>query len=590
MSDAMLHLAPWLLVLLTALLVVVLPRRIGHGLALVALGYVIGFSLFAPEGSVNATFIGFEVVPVLVDPFTRMLGAVFGFLGAMAVLYSYASDASRVQTGFALAYVGSTLGVCFVGDWLLLVFFYELMALTSTLLIWHYGGRAVRRGFRYALWHGIGGSLVLLAVMWHVAETGTLAFDPSGLASGVAITVGVVGIGINLGFVGLHTWLPDAYPAPHIAASVFLSVFTTKSAVYVLYRALPDDGAGIVIAYMGGLMAVYGVVYALLQHDMRALLSYHIMAQVGYMTAGVGIGTALAISGSMAHLFNNVLYKSLLFMAVGVIIYRTGKEDLYELGGLWHAMPITAVTFGIGALSISAFPGFNGFVSKSMVMDGALYEGHEALWLLLLVGGLGTFLSFIKLGYYAFLHGQRTATVRDATPGQAIAMVSISVLCVVFGLFPHWLLSIIPAVPADVSTYTASNLAKGFGLAIAGVVGFWLVRKTLSGLGHIPDIERITHPAGFALGRGGVLVVTESFGFIDRIVRNVVDALYRFGGAPASGIDRIVTRLPAHPTLEALAPRSHGDTTYHLRAGIGRSIWLLVVTTIIVFIVVARPI
>ncbi len=590
MSDAILMVAPWAVVLLAAIVVVVTPRMIGHGLAVLALAYVIVFSLFAPDGSVSATFIGFEVVPVLIDPFTRMLGAVFGFLGAMAVIYAYSTDAPRIQSGFALGYVGSTLAVCFVGDWLLLVFFYELMALASTLLIWHYGGRAVRRGFRYALWHGIGGSLVLLAVMWHVAETGSLVFEPEGLASGIALTVGIVGVGINLGFVGLHTWLPDAYPAPHVAASVFLSVFTTKSAVYVLYRALPDDGAGIVIAYMGGIMAVYGVVFALLQHDMRALLSYHIMAQVGYMTAGVGLGTALAVSGAMAHLFNNVLYKSLLFMAVGVIIYRTGKEDLYELGGLWRMMPITATTFAIGALSISAFPGFNGFISKSMVMDGALYEGHEALWLLLLIGGLGTFLSFIKLGYYAFLNGESTITVRDAKPGQSIAMVVISVLCVVMGLFPGLLHSIIPLTPADVTVYSSSNLAKGFGLAFAGVVGFALVRKTLSGLGHIPDIERLTHPGGFYLGRISVLVVTESFAAIDRVIRSLVDSMYRFGSDPVSGIERFVRQSPPFVSIDSLAPSRHGDTTYHLRAGIGRSILLLVVTTILIFMLVARPV
>lgn len=587
MIDVLWSIPPWVAVLLAAVVVLVTPRKFGHGFATATLLGVIVFSLAAPTGSVSGTLFGFDVVFLLVDSFTRMLGIGFGFLGAAAMVYSYASKASRIQSAFALSYVGSTLGVCFSGDWLTLVFFYELMAVTSTVLIWHYGGRAVRPGFRYAIWHGIGGSLVLLAVMWHYAAVGTLAFAEAGLASGLPMIVGVIGIGINIGFVGVHTWLPDAYPVPHVAASVFLSVFTTKSGVYVLYRALPEGDGGLVIAYMGGIMAVYGVVYALLQHDMRALLSYHIMAQVGYMTAGVGIGTALAVSGGMAHVLNNILYKALLFMAVGVIIYRTGTEDLYELGGLWREMPITAVSFAIGALSIAAFPGFNGYISKTMVMDAALYSGHEALWLLLLIGGLGTFLSFIKLGYYAFLHGPADRLVRDATTGQTVAMVSVSAACVLLGVFPEALYSIAPEVPADVQVYTATNLAKGFGLAVAGVVGFAIVRPTLSALGHIPDVNKITHPGGFYLGRWSVLAVTESFTAIDRVAVAIARWSYDFGANPAGGLSRIIDRLPAIERLRALSPAQYNDTTYHLRSGIGRTVLLMtIIVTVVVVIVV----
>ena len=582
MTEAIFAIPPWVVVLIAAGLLFVIPRKLGYALGFLSLLWVLAYSLLAPAGQVEAVFLGFDTVPLLVDPFSRLLGIGFGVLGAAAVLYAYAADADRRTGGLALTYVTATLALCFSGDWLTMIFAYELMAVTSTLLIWAYGGRAIRRGFRYALWHGIGGSVVLLAVMWHVAETGTLAFEPGGLASGMPLVLGVLGVGINLGFVGLHTWLPDAYPAPHIAASVFLSVFTTKSSVYVLYRALPEADAAVLVAYMGGLMAVYGVVYALLQHDMRALLSYHIVAQVGYMTAGVGIGTSLALSGAMAHLFNNVLYKSLLFMAVGVIIYRTDTEDLYKLGGLWRQMPITAIAFAIGALSIAAFPGFNGFVSKNMVMDAALYEGHEALWILLLVGGLGTFLSFIKLGYYAFLHGPATQTVRDATPGQSIAMVTVAGLCVVLGLFPDVLFDLAPQTPADTVVYSTSNLVKGVGLAVAGVVGFFIVRPTLAGLGHIPDVDRILHPGGFYLGKTLVFAVTESYAAVDRVVAGVTMWCYRFGADPAGELSSILDDAPTR--LRSLSPSRHGQTTLHLRSDIGRTMLVMAALTTVVLV------
>jgi multicomponent Na+:H+ antiporter subunit D len=289
---------------------------------------------------------------------------------------------------------------------LTLIFFWELMAVTSTFLVWHYGGAAIRAGFRYALLHGIGGTLLLGAIIWHYDIVGSFLFTATdgGLAGPVAPVLAALGIGVNVGFIGFHAWLPDTYPRPHIAASVFLCVYTPNTGVYGMYRAFPDGH--LAIAYMGGLMAVFGAGMALLQSDMRRLLSYHIQSQVGYMVAGVGIGGALAAGGAFGHVFNHILYKSLLFMTVGVVIYRTGKESLTQIGGLGRQMPITAITFTIAALSIAGFPGFNGFVSKGMVIGAAQKKHLDVLWYLLLAGGVGTFLSFIKLGYSAFIEGE----------------------------------------------------------------------------------------------------------------------------------------------------------------------------------------
>ncbi len=454
------------------------------------------------------------------------------------------------------------------------------MAVTSTLLVWHYGGKAVRAGFRYAVLHGIGGTLFLGAVIWHFAETGTFLFasvpggpETAGLAGPVAPILAALGVGVNVGFVGLHAWLPDTYPRPHIAASVFLCVYTTKTGVYGMYRVFPQDG-NVAVAYMGGIMAVFGATMALFQNDMRRLLSYHIQSQVGYMVAGVGIGSALAQAGAFAHVFNHILYKGLLFMTAGVVIYRTGEESLKKLGGLAREMPITAGAFTVAALSIAGFPGFNGFVSKGIVISGSHYTFEKGplaigdfytLELLLLIGGVGTFMSFIKFGYYAFFHGEYDGDVKDANRGQSVAMVLVAALCVFYGLFDGALFAILPfdvtseATVAHVyETYTVSHIVEGVALAVLGLVGFALVKKPLSGLGKVPDVDSLYNPGSLYGTRALVVGVTELYARVD-------DA--------AVALAKRSVRTVKNP--DAAIARATGRESIETKAGIDRSLLLV---------------
>ncbi|WP_135533313.1 Na(+)/H(+) antiporter subunit D [Halostella pelagica] len=510
-------------VLAVALLLPWLSRRVGHALGALATAVVMAWTYLVPAGAyLDVTFLGFEAVLFNVDGFSRLMGIIFGLIGTAAVTYSYFSDAENVQTAYALTYVGTSLGAVFAGDWLTLIFFWELMAITSTLLVWDYGGPAVRAGFRYALLHGIGGSLLMAAIVWHYAEVGTFLFGSlggvdhaAGMAGVVPKVLAAVGIGVNVGFVGLHAWLPDTYPRPHIAASVFLCVFTTKTGVYGMYRAFPDGHLW--IAYMGGAMAVFGASMALLQNDMRRLLSYHIQSQVGYMVAGVGIGGALATAGAFGHVYNHILYKSLLFMTVGAVIYRTGEENLKKVGGLAREMPLTCLAFTIAALSIAGFPGFNGFVSKGMVVTAAHHEHLDALWYLLLIGGVGTFMSFIKLGYYVFYHGERSHSVPDANRGQQAAMLSIAALCVAYGLYPDALFGILPGHGAEEAhPYTIPHIQEVLVLAVIAVVGFFLLKKPLAKLAGVPDVDSAYEPLTFYATRATVRFVTETYAAVDR--------------------------------------------------------------------------
>ena len=541
---------PFAVVLLAALLVPVLSRRVGHAVGAVAAGAVVPYVWLVEQGAhLPAKLFGFDAVLFNVDGFSQLMGLIFGFIGAAGVLYSYASGAENRQTAFALGYVGTSLGAVFAGDWLTLIFFWELMAVTSTLLVWHYGGRAVRAGFRYALAHGIGGTLFMGAIAWHYAEVGTFLFGSvpggpaaAGLAGGVAPVLAAVGIGVNVGFIGLHAWLPDTYPRPHIAASVFLCVFTTKTGVYGMYRVFPQDGS-VAVAYMGGAMAVFGATMALFQNDMRRLLSYHIQSQVGYMVAGVGIGTTLAQAGAFAHVFNHILYKGLLFMTAGVVVYRTGEESLKKLGGLAREMPVTAGAFTVAALSIAGFPGFNGFVSKGIVISASHYDFPKGplvvgdfytLEILLLVGGIGTFMSFIKFGYYAFFHGSYDGSVKDANLGQSVAMVAVAALCVFYGVFDSALFSLLPfdvtteaVVSHEYVTYTVPHVVEGLALAVLGLVGFALVKKPLSKLGRVPDVDDAHNPVTFYGVRSLVVGVTELYAAVDRAVVRAADASVR---------------------------------------------------------------
>ena len=454
---------PFLIFLIGAPLVLALSGRARQaglvvlgGIALVDVlllpgGYFTG-SLSTGVMQWNLPFMGYTLALMRVDSLSYLMGVIFATITFFAILYAAVVAAPRLHL-IALLYAGASLGVVFAGDWITLLIFWELMAVTSTFLIWQEGGEAIGAGFRYLLFHGLGGALLgagvaLLFVGGGSPIVGPLAGIPVATYQLWASVLIVLGIGVNIAFIPLHTWLPDAYPRANFIASVFLCVYTTKAAVYLLARAQPGTEY---IAFMGALMAVYGVTFAVFQNDMRRLLSYHIISQVGYMVAGIGIlgwlGAAngigqLGLDGGMAHLVNNILYKTLLFMAVGVIIWKTGENLLSRIGGLQKKMPVTALAFWIAALSISGVPLFNGFVSKGMVLMAAEHVSIW-IWVLLEIASFGTFVSFLKLGYFAFLRPGKTEASDPPLLMQA-GMLGIAALCILIGIYPAVLYGILP--------------------------------------------------------------------------------------------------------------------------------------------------
>jgi multicomponent Na+:H+ antiporter subunit D len=552
MSDLLLAVPPWVAFLLAAAVALVAPRPIGYLVGVVATAMTVPWMLLAPAGTaLTVAPLGFEQTLYRVDALTRPIAAVFGLVAALGVAYAYATDADARTNAYALAYMGVSVAAVLAGDWLTLLLAWELMAVTATVLVWHYGGDAVRPAFRYAVYHLVGGALLLGAVVLHYDSVGT--FDVAdGFAAGLPTTLAVLGVGINLGFVGLHYWVPDTYPRPHVAASVILAGFTTKVAVYGLARFVPDGNA--LVAWMGGAMALYAVWMALLQTDARRLLSYHIVSQVGYMVAAIGIGTSVGTAGAVAHLSTHVLYKGLLFMVAGALLYRTGTESLKRLGGLGRRMPVTFAAFLVAALAISGVPGFSGFVSKGLVIKAVDAAGGDLLWWALVLAGVGTVLSFAKFGYYAFV---RTAPdrieIRPAPRALTAVLVVAAVPSVLFGLAPGLLYGALPGEIGGFEPYATSELIKAALVTAVGIAGFAALRGPLA---HVPtvDVDRVLHPVAFRAASASAAAVLATGRRAEALL--------------AAGIDAGIETIAADDRRDPLAGR-FGITLLVVAAALG---------------------
>ncbi len=384
-------------------------------------------------------WIGFEITLLHADRISLLVGYIFVIIGFFAIMYTMKVDNTWHHMS-ALWYVGSAMGAVFAGDMLSLYLWWELMAVASAGLIFiNDNPRSLQAAYRYLLMHIIGGAIFIGGIFVHYMNTGSLAIGP--MDGGLAFALILFGVGMNSAFVLIHTWLPDAYPSAKFTGSVFLSVYTTKTAVYALVRFAPGWDF---VAYMGATMAVFGVTMALIQSNPRKLLSYHIVSQVGYMVAAIGLGGALGIDGGLMHLFNHILYKALLFMTIGAVIYRTGKDNLTEMGGVARKMPITTIAAIVAALSIAGAPGFNGFISKSLIFTAA--EANLTIELMLELAAVGTFMSFYKFIYFGFLRPNKEieAKVTEAPIHMTIAMGATAALCFAVGVVPSFFTQYLP--------------------------------------------------------------------------------------------------------------------------------------------------
>jgi len=455
-----------------------LRHRLVLGLPLLTLVLV---WLVPEQAGLELPFLGLALNPAEATAAGRLFATVFAIMAAVGGLYALGAKAPPLELAAAYVYAGSAIGVTFAGDLLTLFIFWELMALGSTaviLLADTDGARAA--AFRYLLVHLLGGVLLMAGVLAHWTATGSIAVEAMAPESWGTILI-LAGILVNAGAPPLSAWIADTYPEASPSGTVFLSAFTTKTAVFALLVLFP--GAEVLI-WIGLYMVFYGILYALLENDMRRILAYSIVNQVGFMVCAIGIGTELALNGAAAHAFAHIIYKALLLMSAGSVLLMTGKRKCTDLGGLFQTMPQTALYGIIGALAISAFPFTSGFVTKSLETAAAAHEGLLVVWLLLLAASAGVFLhAGIKFPWFVFF--QKDSGLRPPEPPAAMrwAMAVFAVSCIALGLFPQPLYAILPYT-VDYAPYTLEHVVSQLQLLLFAGFAFFvllsMMRRTLT--------------------------------------------------------------------------------------------------------------
>jgi len=472
---------PGLVLVLGALLI---PAARGAARTALVLGLplvVLALVWLMPEGhSVPLTFLDYDLVPVHWTRTGRLFATVFAIMAMAGGLFAL-RQARTLELAAALGYAGSAVGACFSGDLVTLFIFLELMTVASTLVIWASDQPGARRaGMRYLMVHLLGGVVLMTGIVAHVATTGSVRFEamqPDNLAD-ILILAGLL---VSAGAPPLSAWIADAYPEASPSGMVFLSAFTTKTAVFTLLIGFP--GARVLV-FVGLYMALYGIVYALLENDMRRILAYSIVNQVGFMVAGIGIGTEMALNGAAAHAFTHIIYKALLLMSAGSVLYMTGRRKCSDLGGLFRTMRLTTLAGGIGALAISSFPFTSGFVSKSMINQGAADQGMVVAWFLLTAASAGVFLhAGIKFPWLVFFQKDSGLRPSDPPANMRWAMGFFAAACIGIGVFPGPLYAILP-YPVAYQPYTAAHLVAQFQLLLFAGLAFFvmlpLMQRTLT--------------------------------------------------------------------------------------------------------------
>jgi len=497
-------------------------------------------------------FMGYRVVFGAVDRLSLIFGYIFHLIAFISNLYALHVE-DRGQNVSGLIYAGAALGVTFAGDLFSLFAFWEMLTITATFLILaRRTPEALGAGFRYFLVHVAGGLCLLAGIILHVQQVGSAAFGYIGLDGGLASLLIFIGFGVNCAWPLLHPWLTDSYPEATITGTIFLSAFTTKTAIYALARAYPGTEA---LIWLGTAMAAFPIFYAVIENDLRRVLSYSLINQVGFMVVGIGIGTALAVNGAVAHAFNDILFKGLLFMTMGAVLYRTGKIKATDLGGLYKSMPWTCTFCIVGAASISAFPLFSGFVSKSMVMEAAAHGNMRFVWFVLLFASAGVFHhAGIKIPFFAFFSHDSGLRPKEAPRHMLLAMGITAALCIFIGSFPRFLYALLPYA-TDYQPYTASHVISQTQLLFFSALAFTLL--LLSGI-YPAEIRSINLDADWLYRKGGRLAYALSdkvFNGLnawgDRIfVRRIPGLLARFFAEPGGNLQKHGMRLLAEATGE----------------------------------------
>jgi len=531
--------APFLIFFAAAAIVAVTSGRL-RSMVLLATPIVGAANLYLmpADMSVQVPLLDFTLELVRLDRLSLLFGYLFHLAAFLGIVYAlHVRD--RIEQVAAIIYAGSALGAVFAGDLITLFLFWESLALSSTFLILaRRTQRSYRAAMRYLAIQVLSGVILLVGVLMYAKATGSIAFEFIGLQpldgglAGPASWLILLAFGIKCAFPFLHNWLTDAYPEATPTGTVFLSAFTTKVAVYALARAFPGTE---LLVYVGAAMTMFPIFFAVIENDLRRVLSYSLINQIGFMVAGIGIGTALAVNGAISHAFNDVVFKGLLFMSMGAVLHRTGKINGSDLGGLYKSMPVTTTFCIVGAASISAFPLFSGFVSKSMVMAAALEEGHPVVWLALLFASAGVFHhAGIKIPYFAFFAHDSGLKPKEAPPNMLLAMGLAAAISIFNGAYPWVLYEMLP-YPVEYAPYTSAHVLTQIQLLFFSALAFvWL---QLTGL-YPPELPGINIDAEWSYRKALPVAARRITG----LAAGVRDVVLRWGRSGLLGIFELILR------------------------------------------------
>ncbi len=419
----------------------------------------------------DVAFLDYRIEPLEGSPVRRLFATIFALMAFVGGLYAF-RQAKWYELSAAFAYAAGAIGVSFAGDLITLFLYWELMALFSTVVVWCGGTPEARAaGVRYAIMHLLGGVILKVGIEGVVVHTGSIQVQPM-LATNFDTWMMLIGILINAAAPPVSAWLADSYPSSSATGSVFLSAFTTKTAVLALILLFPGESMLIPI---GLFMVIYGIIFALLENDIRRILAYSIVNQVGFMVCAIGIGTEMALNGASAHAFAHIIYKALLFMSAGVVVYRTGMHRCTDVGGLFRTMPLTCICGIIGALAISGFPLTSGFTTKTMISQAAASEGLVWVYMLLAAASAGVFLhAGIKFPWFVFFQKDSGLRPKDAPWNMGVAMVIFAALCILIGVAPGLLYEYLP-YPVEYTPYSVGKVLFYLQLLMFSGLAFFLL-------------------------------------------------------------------------------------------------------------------
>ena len=487
-------------------------------------------------------FVGQTLDMMRVDKLSRIFGLIFCLAAFLGNLYAW-HVRDFIQQIAALLYAGAAIGAVFAGDLITLFFYWEGTALASVFLIWARRTEgSYHTGMRYLIIQITSGVILLAGTALLYRETGSITFERMTLGS-LGTWLIFLSFGIKCAFPLLHNWLQDSYPAATITGTVILSAFTTKLAVYALARGFAGTE---LLIYIGAVMTLFPIFFAEIENDLRRVLAYSLNNQLGFMVVGIGVGTEMAINGTASHAFAHILYKALLLMSVGAVMLRTGTSKASELGGLCRTMPRTAIFCLIGAASISAFPLFSGFVTKSLIMDETANQHYPIIWAILVFASAGVLShSGIKIPYFTFFGHDSGLRPNEAPIHMQMAMGFTAFLCVFIGVYPEPLYALLP-YEVVYRPYTMSHVVGQLQLLCFALLAFAvLMRRGI----HPPEIRAVNLDVDWIYRRFipklyNIIYnsVVKVFIFIEAVLISVIQrtikGLYKLHG-PETGVSRM---------------------------------------------------